>query len=75
LPVPAGHRRGLQLVTKPKGLTSVFYKVLDACVNAISLFGVAPWVVFGLYLTRFVIIILVGLMLRPFRFGEPEPFI
>jgi len=44
-------------------------------VNAISLFGVAPWVVFGLYLTRFVIIILVGLMLRPFRFGEPEPFI
>jgi len=35
----------------------------------------APWVVFGLYVLSFVVIVLVGLLLRPFHFGEPEPFI
>ncbi len=37
---------------------------------------VAPWIIFGFYLFSFVMVILVGLLLKKVHFaGEPEPFI
>ena len=38
--------------------------------------SVAPWIIFGFYLFSFLMVILVGLLLKKVQFaGEPEPFI
>jgi ferrous iron transport protein B len=69
------HNRILAMLLIPFTLCSARLQVflfLSAILFAPRLAGL---VVFGLYLLSFVIIILVGLLLRPFRFGDPEPFI
>jgi len=69
------HNRIIAMLLIPFSLCSARLQVFLFLSAILFSPTVAPWVVFGLYLTSFVIIILVGLMLRPFRFGEPEPFI
>lgn len=69
------HNRILAMLLIPFTLCSARLQVflfLSAILFAPRLAGL---VVFGMYLLSFFIIILVGLLLRPFRFGDPEPFI
>ncbi len=69
------HNRILAMLMIPFSLCSARLQVFLFLSAILFTPGVAPWVVFGLYVLSFVVIVLVGLLLRPFHFGEPEPFI
>jgi len=69
------HNRIIAMLLIPFSLCSARLQVFLFLSAILFSPTVAPWVVFSLYLTSFAIIILVGLLLRPFHFGEPEPFI
>ena len=69
------HNRILAMLMIPFSLCSARLQVFLFLSAILFAPGVAPWVVFGLYVLSFVVIVLVGLLLRPFHFGEPEPFI
>jgi len=69
------HNRILAMLMIPFSLCSARLQVFLFLSAILFAPGMAPWVVFGLYVLSFVVIVLVGLLLRPFHFGEPEPFI
>ena len=69
------HNRLLAMLLVPFTLCSARLQVFLFLSAILFSAAVAPWVVFGLYLLSFLIIILIGLLLRPFRFGAAEPFI
>ena len=69
------HNRILAMLLIPFTLCSARLQVFLFLSAILFAPRTAGLVVFGLYLLSFVIIILVGLLLRPFRFGDPEPFI
>jgi ferrous iron transport protein B len=69
------HNRLLAMLLVPFTLCSARLQVFLFLSAILFSATVAPWVVFSLYLLSFFIIILIGLLLRPFRFGTAEPFI
>ena len=69
------HNRILAMLMIPFSLCSARLQVFLFLSSILFAASIAPWVVFGLYVLSFVVIVLVGLLLRPFHFGEPEPFI
>ncbi|MGW8228314.1 MAG: ferrous iron transport protein B [Gammaproteobacteria bacterium] len=69
------HNRLLAMLLVPFTLCSARLQVFLFLSAILFAPTVAPWIVFGLYLLSFVIIIVIGLLLRPFRFGAAEPFI
>jgi ferrous iron transport protein B len=69
------HNRLLAMLLVPFTLCSARLQVFLFLSAILFSATVAPWVVFSLYLLSFFIIILIGLLLRPFRFGAAEPFI
>jgi ferrous iron transport protein B len=69
------HNRLLAMLLVPFTLCSARLQVFLFLSAILFSASVAPWVVFSLYLLSFFIIILIGLLLRPFRFGAAEPFI
>ena len=69
------HNRLLAMLLVPFTLCSARLQVFLFLSAILFAPTVAPWIVFGLYLLSFTMIILIGLLLRPFRFGAAEPFI
>mgnify|MGYP001827935022 FL=1 len=69
------HNRLLAMLLVPFTLCSARLQVFLFLSAILFTPTVAPWVVFSLYLLSFCMIILIGLLLRPFRFGAAEPFI
>jgi ferrous iron transport protein B len=69
------HNRLLAMLLVPFTLCSARLQVFLFLSAILFAPTVAPWIVFGLYLLSFIIIIVIGLLLRPFRFGAAEPFI
>ena len=69
------HNRLLAMLLIPFTLCSARLQVFLFLSAILFAPTVAPWIVFGLYLLSFIIIIVIGLLLRPFRFGAAEPFI
>lgn len=68
--------RVVSMLIIPFSLCSARLQVFLFLASVLFLPGTAAWVLFGLYLTSFAAIVVVGLVLRPFRFGgRPEPFI
>lgn len=68
--------RIVSMLLIPFSLCSARLQVFLFLASVLFLPSTAAWVLFGLYLTSFGAIVLVGLLLRPFRFGgKPEPFI
>ncbi|RMD68891.1 MAG: ferrous iron transport protein B, partial [Gammaproteobacteria bacterium] len=68
------HNRILTMLLIPFSLCSARLQVF-LFLSAILFASKAPWVVFSLYGASLLVILLAGLILRPFRFGPPEPFI
>ena len=69
------HNRLLAMLLIPFTLCSARLQVFLFLSAILFAPTVAPWIVFSLYLLSFIIIIVIGLLLRPFRFGAAEPFI
>ena len=69
------HNRLLAMLLVPFTLCSARLQVFLFLSAILFAPNVAPWVVFSLYVLSFSMIILIGLLLRPFRFGAAEPFI
>jgi ferrous iron transport protein B len=69
------HNRLLAMLLVPFTLCSARLQVFLFLSAILFAPTVAPWIVFGLYLLSFIIIIVIGMLLRPFRFGAAEPFI
>ncbi len=69
------HNRILAMLMIPFSLCSARLQVFLFLAAILFSARLAPWVVFGLYGLSFLVIVLVGLLLRPFHFGDPEPFI
>jgi ferrous iron transport protein B len=69
------HNRLLAMLLVPFTLCSARLQVFLFLSAILFSATVAPWVVFGLYLLSFFTIIVIGLLMRPFRFGTAEPFI
>ena len=69
------HNRLLAMLLVPFTLCSARLQVFLFLSAILFAPTVAPWIVFSLYLLSFIIIIVIGLLLRPFRFGTAEPFI
>ncbi len=69
------HNRLLAMLLVPFTLCSARLQVFLFLSAILFSATIAPWVVFSLYLLSFFTIILIGLLLRPFRFGAAEPFI
>ncbi len=69
------HNRVLAMLLIPFTLCSARLQVFLFLATILFTPTAAPWVLTGLYFTSFLVIFLVGLLLRPIHFGEPEPFI
>ncbi len=69
------HNRILAMLLVPFTLCSARLQVFLFFTAILFPPTVAPWVLFGLYVLSFAVIFLGGLILRPFHFGPPEPFI
>jgi ferrous iron transport protein B len=69
------HSRVLAMLLVPFSLCSGRLQVFVFISGILFAPRSAPWVVFSLYILSFGIIFLAGLLLRPFRFGTPAPFI
>jgi ferrous iron transport protein B len=70
------HNRVLTMLLVPFSLCSARLQVFLFLAGILFAPTVAGWVIFGLYFASFFAIVLIGLMLRPFRIGgRPEPFI
>ncbi len=70
------HNRIITMLVVPFTLCSARLQVFVFVASILFAPTVAPWVVFGLYIFSFVVVILVGLFLKLIRFaGKPEPFI
>ncbi len=70
------HNRVLTMLLVPFSVCSARLQVFLFLATVLFAPSVAPWVVFGMYVVSFALIFLVGLVMRPFRFGsEPEPFV
>lgn len=69
------HNRLLTMLLIPLTLCSARLQVFLFLAGLLFAPWAAPWAVFSLYILSFAMIILVGMLLRPFSFGTPEPFI
>ena len=70
------HNRIITMLVIPFTLCSARLQVFIFISGILFASYIAPWVVFGLYILSFVIVILVGLFLKLIHYaGKPEPFI
>jgi ferrous iron transport protein B len=70
------HNRIVTMLLIPFTLCSARFQVFVFLAAILFAPSVAPWVVFGLYVLSFVMVFVVGFILKLFKFaGKPEPFI
>ncbi len=70
------HNRLITMLLIPFTLCSARLQVFVFLTGILFTAAVAPWIVFSLYVTSFIMVILVGLLLKFTHFaGKPEPFI
>lgn len=70
------HNSIVTMLLIPFTLCSARLQVFVFLAGILFIPTVAPWIVFSLYVLSFIVVIVVGLILRLFHFaGKPEPFI